>query len=133
MRRVDAVREVRNETLSAIGSKQWSSGAFSRACPLSADLALPDRLPGKGMIRVTRKLNSTGVIDTLTDLFILCGPEAYVRTDNGPGFVAQAVRDWITAVGARTAFIDGQKKPYNTNRPHSALGYDPQAPETIVP
>ena len=26
--------------------------------------------------------------------------------DNGPEFVAQAVRNWIAAVGARTAYIE---------------------------
>ena len=57
-------------------------------------------------IRVKRKLNSTDVIDALTDLFILRGPPAYVRSDNGPEFVAKDVRAWIEAVGARTAFIE---------------------------
>ena len=57
-------------------------------------------------IRVRRKLNSTDVIDVLTDLFILRGPPAFVRSDNGPAFVAQAGRDWIVAVGARTACIE---------------------------
>ena len=54
-------------------------------------------------IRVKRKLNSTDVIDALTDLFILRGTPAFIRSNNGPEFVAQAVRDWITAVGAKTA------------------------------
>ncbi len=57
-------------------------------------------------IGVSRKLSSTDVIDALTDLFILRGPPAYIRSDNGPEFVAQAVRDWIAAVGARTAYIE---------------------------
>ena len=57
-------------------------------------------------IRVRRKLSSTDVIDVLTDLFILRGVPAYVRSDNGPEFVAEAVRRWIAAVGARTAFIE---------------------------
>ncbi len=43
-------------------------------------------------IRVKRKLKSTDVIDALTYLFILRGPPAFVRSDNGPEFVAQAVR-----------------------------------------
>ena len=30
----------------------------------------------------------------------------HVRSDNGPEFVAKAVREWITAVGAKTAFIE---------------------------
>ena len=57
-------------------------------------------------IRVKRKLNSTDVIDALTDLFILRGPSVHVRSNNGPEFVAQAVRDWIAAVGAKTAYIE---------------------------
>ncbi len=61
---------------------------------------------GSGTIRVKRKLNSTDVIDALTDLFILRGPPAYVRSDNGPELVAQAVRDRIAAVGTKTAYIE---------------------------
>ncbi len=57
-------------------------------------------------IRVRRKLSSVDVIDALTDLFIMRGPPAYVRSDNGPEFVAEAVRRWIAAVGAQTAFIE---------------------------
>ena len=122
------------------------------------------------MIRVDRKLNSTDVVDALTDLFILRGPPEFIRSDNGPEFVATRVRDWIEAVGAKTAFIepgspwengycesfnarfrnellDGEifytlreaqilierwRRHYNTVRPHSALGYRPPAPESIV-
>ena len=58
------------------------------------------------MIRVDRKLNSTDVVDALTDLFILRGPPEYIRSDNGPEFIAQSVRDWIAAVGAKTAYIE---------------------------
>jgi len=45
------------------------------------------------------------VIDILTDLFILRNVPGYIRSDNGPEFIAVAVRDWIAAVGARTAYI----------------------------
>jgi transposase InsO family protein len=31
---------------------------------------------------------------------------SHVRSDNGPEFIARAVREWIAAVGARTAFIE---------------------------
>ena len=57
-------------------------------------------------IKVDRKLNSTNVIDALTALFILRGAPALIRSDNGPEFIAQAVRDWIAAVGTKTAYID---------------------------
>ena len=57
-------------------------------------------------IRVNRKLNSTDVLDVLTDLFLLRGIPGHIRSDNGPEFVAKAVRSWITAVGAQTAYIE---------------------------
>ena len=57
-------------------------------------------------IKVDRKLNSTNVIDSLTDLFIMRGSPAFIRSDNGPEFIAQAVRQWIAAVGAKTAYIE---------------------------
>jgi putative transposase len=58
------------------------------------------------VIRVDRKLNSTDVIDALTDLFILRGPPEFIRSDNGAEFIAKKVRAWIGAVGAKTAFIE---------------------------
>ena len=76
---------------SPLVQEQWSSDEYTRE-------AL--------MIRVDRKLNSTDVLDALTDLFILRGPPEYIRSDNGPEFIAQKVRNWIAAVGAKTAYIE---------------------------
>ena len=56
-------------------------------------------------IRIDRKLNGADIIDVLSDLFILRGVPGYIRSDNGPEFLAKAVQDWIAAVGARTAYI----------------------------
>ena len=44
-------------------------------------------------IRIDRKLNSTSVVDALPDLFILRGVPDHTRLDNGPEFVAKAVRE----------------------------------------
>ena len=57
-------------------------------------------------IRVDRRLRSTDVIDVLSDLFILRGVPDHIRSDNGPEFIAKAVREWIVAVGAKTAYIE---------------------------
>ena len=57
-------------------------------------------------IRVERKLNSTNVVDVLSDLFILRGVPGHIRSDNGPEFVARIVREWIATVGAKTAYIE---------------------------
>ena len=57
-------------------------------------------------IRVNRKLRAIDVIDVLSDLLILRGVPQHIRSDNGPEFVAKAVQEWITAVGAQTAYIE---------------------------
>jgi len=83
-------------------------------------------------IRVKRRLNSNEVINAplsliaaqstagqWTDLFILRGVPAYIKSElpiegaigsspmgDGPEFIAEAVRDWIKAAGARTAYIE---------------------------
>ncbi len=56
-------------------------------------------------IRVARKLKAADVIDVLSDLFILRGVPAHIRSDNGPEFIAKSVQSWIISVGAKTAYI----------------------------
>ncbi len=57
-------------------------------------------------IRVKRRLNSTDVLETLADLLILRQPPDYIRSDNGPEFIAKTLREWIAAVGSKTAYIE---------------------------
>lgn len=56
-------------------------------------------------MRVARRLKSVDVIELLSELFILRGVPGYIRSDNGPEFIAQAVQEWIAALGAKTAYI----------------------------
>ncbi len=42
----------------------------------------------------------------LRDLFIIRGVPTHIRSDNGPEFIAEAVRHWIKAVGAETTYIE---------------------------
>jgi putative transposase len=56
-------------------------------------------------IKVERRLKAVDVIDVLSDLFILRGVPNHIRSDNGPEFIAKALREWIAAVGAKTAYI----------------------------
>ena len=79
------------------------------------------------MIRVDRKLNSIDVVDTLTDLFILRGPPEYIRSDNGPEFIAQKVRDWTRPPGLRPPTLS-QDRPGRTDiakvsMPGSGMSY----------
>lgn len=57
-------------------------------------------------IRVKRKLNSTDVLETLADVMICRGAPEYIRSDNGPEFIALALRKWIADVGTQTAYIE---------------------------
>ena len=62
-------------------------------------------------IRVRKRLNSMDVIDTLTDLFIIRDVPSHSRSDNGPEFIAEAVKLWTKAVGAKTASISSLDHP----------------------
>jgi transposase InsO family protein len=53
-----------------------------------------------------RRFRSNDVIDVLADLFIEHGPPEYIRSDNGPEFVANAVREWLGRLGVTTLYIE---------------------------
>ena len=65
------------------------------------------------MIGTKRKLNSVDVIDVLADRFILRGPPVFIRSDNGPEFIANAARDRISTVGAKKPYIEPRSPPEN--------------------
>ena len=53
-----------------------------------------------------RQFRSNDVIDVLADLFIEHGPPEHIRSDNGPEFVAHAVREWLGRLGVTTLYIE---------------------------
>src|SRR3546814_1240779 len=53
-----------------------------------------------------RRFRSNDVIDVLADLFIEHGPPEHIRSDNGPEFVAHAVREWLGRLGVTTLSIE---------------------------
>ena len=57
-------------------------------------------------IRVARRLNSHDVIDTLADAMLARGIPEHIRSDNGPEFVAQALRKWLLGLGTRPLYIE---------------------------
>jgi putative transposase len=57
-------------------------------------------------IDVARKLCSDDVLERLSWLFATRGVPDYVRSDNGPEFTAQVVRNWLKRVGVKTLFIE---------------------------
>jgi len=57
-------------------------------------------------IKVSRRLGSLEVIETLAELMLLRGVPEHIRSDNGPEFSAQALREWLATVGASTLYIE---------------------------
>ena len=122
-------------------------------------------------IVVGRSFTSLDVLTCLADLFLTEGLPEYIRSDNGPEFIANKLRAWLLGLKVRTLYIEpgspwengyiesfnGKfqdeflsleifdtldeakilterwRRYYNTQRPHSSLGYRPPAPESFEP
>lgn len=119
-------------------------------------------------IEVARSVTADDVIAVLAKLFTTHGAPRYLRSDNGPEFIAGAVKSWLTQSGVATLYIEpgspwqnaysesfnsrfrdelldrevfnslteaqvlveAYRCEYNTERPHSSLGY--QTPAAFV-
>lgn len=57
-------------------------------------------------IEVERSLTAQDVVATLAYLFELRGAPKFIRSDNGPEFVADAVKRWLATSGAQTLYIE---------------------------
>jgi transposase InsO family protein len=112
-------------------------------------------------ILVARRIRAEEVVELLAALFRVHGEPAYLRSDNGPEFIATAVKEWLARSGVTTLYIEPgspwenaysesfnsrfedellnresfssmteaqvlveqYRLAYNSERPHSALGY----------
>lgn len=57
-------------------------------------------------IKVERKLNTYDVIEQLAELFVTRGTPDFIRSDNGPEFIADAIRGWLDRLGVKTLYIE---------------------------
>jgi putative transposase len=57
-------------------------------------------------IRVARRINAIGVIETLADAMLFEGVPAFIRSDNGPEMVAKVLRQWLSGLGTRSLYIE---------------------------
>ncbi len=57
-------------------------------------------------IDVGRRLTSEDVLGRLSDLFVSRGVPEHIRSDNGPEFTAERVRDWLGRLGVGALFIE---------------------------
>ena len=72
-------------------------------------------------IDVGGSIRSRRVIDVLVQLVSLHGAPQYLRSDNGPEFIATAVLRWVQSAGIETAFID-PGKPWQNGTDESFNG-----------
>lgn len=56
-------------------------------------------------LKVSRSITSEDVLDALAELFAMRGVPGAIRSDNGPEFVAHAVRDWLGRLQIETRYI----------------------------
>jgi putative transposase len=57
-------------------------------------------------LEVERSITSEEVVTTLDRLFAERGAPRFIRSDNGPEFIAQAVKRWLAASGVETLYIE---------------------------
>jgi transposase InsO family protein len=57
-------------------------------------------------ILVERRITAEDVVEVLAALFRVHGEPAYLRSDNGPEFIATAVREWLARSGVQTLYIE---------------------------
>ncbi len=57
-------------------------------------------------IKVERSITAEDVVRTLATLFERRGEPSFIRSDNGPEFIAKAVKCWLEASGIKTLYIE---------------------------
>jgi putative transposase len=57
-------------------------------------------------LKTARSITNEDVIDTLAELFAMRGVPRHIRSDNGPEFVAKAVRRWLAQVNVEALYIE---------------------------
>jgi transposase InsO family protein len=57
-------------------------------------------------IEVERSLTAEDVVSTLEYLFEVRGVPDHIRSDNGPEFIAEAVKSWLSRRGSKTLYIE---------------------------
>jgi putative transposase len=57
-------------------------------------------------LQMERSITAEDVVKTLAHLFTERGEPAYIRSDNGPEFISEAIKRWLAACGVETLYIE---------------------------
>ena len=55
---------------------------------------------------VQRKINSFDVLEFLAKQFLIRGQPKFIRSDNGPEFIAEKLREWLSSLEVKTLYIE---------------------------
>lgn len=92
------------------------------ACANGQNLTIVDEWTHQALaIDVAGSIRSTRVIEVLSKLVSVHGAPRYLRSDNGPEFVAAAVLRWVDGEGIETAHI-APGKPWQNGSNESFNG-----------
>jgi len=58
------------------------------------------------VLEVARSITAEDVMDQLIQLFRERGTPEYIRSDNGPEFIAQALREWLERASVGTLYVE---------------------------
>ena len=57
-------------------------------------------------LEADRSITSEDVIDVVMNLFCTRGVPGHIRSDNGPEFIAEALRGWLSRSPVQTLYLD---------------------------
>lgn len=70
-------------------------------------LVIEDEFTREGLaVEVRRSFKAQDVLDVLSELMLIRGVPRHLRSDNGPEFIAQAIRTFLDQTGVQTLYIE---------------------------
>jgi transposase InsO family protein len=70
-------------------------------------LVIEDEFTREGLaVQVRRSFKAQDVLDVLAELMLIRGVPRHIRSDNGPEFIAQAIREFLAQTGVSTLYIE---------------------------
>ena len=84
-------------------------------------------------IHVARRIRAKEALEVFADLMVEHGVPEHIRSDNGRLRDEMLNGEIFYTLKEAQVVIERWRTHYNTNRPHSALGYRPPAPEVVLP
>ena len=70
-------------------------------------LVIEDEYTREGLaVEVRRSFKATDVLDVLSELMLIRGVPGHIRSDNGPEFIARAIRRFLKQIGVGTLYIE---------------------------